>query len=209
MGWRIFAGLAGIAIFEYFEYDNTGLKSEVVMVSQTLLSESTTVFPKDTNRGDLRDLAAVLENSQKSIDKEFEGIAGQKDFPVSTIRTPDGRIRPLTPELADVLIKVADQLSQGRAVLVAPCDTKLTTQDAADMTGVSRPTLINLLENGDIPFEKVGRHRRVLLSDLQKYAVNKHKEVISRFNDLARDADPSVMYDETEPLERISAAKKR
>ena len=77
------------------------------------------------------------------------------------------------------------------------------------MIGVSRPTLINLLENGDIPFEKVGRHRRVLLSDLQKYAVNKHKEVISRFNDLARDADPSVMYDETEPLERISAAKKR
>ena len=89
------------------------------MVSQTLLSESMTVFPKDTNRGDLRDLAAGLENSQKSIDKEFEGIAGQKDFPVSTIQIPDGRICPLTPELADVLIKVADQLSQGRAVLVA------------------------------------------------------------------------------------------
>ena len=66
----------------------------------------------------------------------------------------------MTRELAEALLQVAEQLSKGKAVLVAPCDTRLTTQDAADMLGVSRPTLVKLLESGKIPFTKVGRHRR-------------------------------------------------
>ena len=45
--------------------------------------------------------------------------------------------RPLTRELAEVLLQVAEQLSKGKAVLVAPCDTRLTTQDAADILGIS------------------------------------------------------------------------
>ena len=43
----------------------------------------------------------------------------------------------MTRELAEVLLQVAEQLSKGKAVLVAPCDTRLTTQDAADILGIS------------------------------------------------------------------------
>jgi excisionase family DNA binding protein len=83
--------------------------------------------------------------------------------------TPDGERVDLPRPVFDALVAVARAMAEGRAVTVAPLDTKLTTQQAADLLGVSRPTLVGLLEDGAIPFEKPGRHRRVQLRDLLAY----------------------------------------
>ncbi|PLS30663.1 MerR family transcriptional regulator [Bifidobacterium margollesii] len=168
------------------------------MGTQSISKDSATYMPNAEDRKqliDIKEALASLSEDRASFDHEFDGITSQKDFPVAMLKVPGENDRPLTPELADVLLKVADQLAKGKAVFVAPYDTRLTTQDAADFLGISRPTLVKLLEQGKIPFERVGRHRRVLLSDLQQYSETRHRDNLRIFDDIASDEDPKATLD--------------
>ncbi|MBT1177157.1 helix-turn-helix domain-containing protein [Bifidobacterium callimiconis] len=169
------------------------------MGTRSISKDSATYLPNAEDRRQLIDIKEALtslsEDSQRTVDRRFDDLASQQDFPVAMLKVPGEPDRPLTAELADALLKVADQLSRGRAVFVAPYDTSLTTQDAANFLGVSRPTLVKLLEQGKIPFEKVGRHRRVLLADLQKYAEARHLENLQTLDSLAADEDPRATLD--------------
>jgi excisionase family DNA binding protein len=69
-------------------------------------------------------------------------------------------------EIYRVLNQVIEAMNQGLAVTVAPVSQTLTTQQAADLLGVSRPTVIRLLDDGALEFERIGSHRRILLKDL-------------------------------------------
>ena len=62
----------------------------------------------------------------------------------------------------NALIRTLENMSQGVA-------GTLTTQQVADRLNVSRPYVVKLLDNGVIAHKKVGRHRRVKLSDLLAY----------------------------------------
>lgn len=168
------------------------------MSARRITKESSIYLPNTDDRRTLRNLAKALAqytNRDRDMDKQFDDMAAQRNFPLAMLKIPGEEDRPLTPELAQVLLQAADQLSRGRAVFVAPCDTQLTTQEAADLLGISRPTLIKLLEHDEIPFTTVGRHRRIRLSDVQSYASRRHESILQSFDALAHDEDPTATLD--------------
>jgi excisionase family DNA binding protein len=87
----------------------------------------------------------------------------------ATLVSPSGEEIELPNSLAEVLRVAAQYLANDDAISIAPISKVLTTQQAADLLNVSRPYLIELLERGDLPFYKVGTHRRIRLSDLLAY----------------------------------------
>ncbi len=75
----------------------------------------------------------------------------------------------LPADAVALLLAILEDMAEGHVVAVVPQRAELTTQQAADFLNVSRPFLIGLLEDGKIPFRKVGSHRRIRLEDVQRY----------------------------------------
>lgn len=72
--------------------------------------------------------------------------------------------------------QVVHAMARGQTVSIVSQQQEMTTQEAADFLNVSRPYLIKLLEQGQIPYIKVGSHRRVNLLDLNKYKEERDKK---------------------------------
>lgn len=107
----------------------------------------------------------------------------------------DGTHIELPDELYEVLKDVVTALSQGLAITVARQHTVLTTGQAADLLGVSRPTLVRLLEGGEIPFDKPGRHRRIRLGDLLAYQQRARRARAAGLDGMVRASEDAGVYD--------------
>jgi excisionase family DNA binding protein len=110
---------------------------------------------------------------------------------------PDGSQLDIPAELYELLRDVVGALSQGMAISIAPHNTMLTTQEAADLLNISRPTLVRLLTDGEIPHSLRGRHRRVLLRDILDYSERTRTERRRTLDQMAADAEDDDLYEIT------------
>jgi excisionase family DNA binding protein len=102
-----------------------------------------------------------------------------------TIMTPQGVPLELPGDAAQLLIDILDHMARGDAVTLIPVHAELTTQQAADMLNVSRPTLVRLLEEGRLTYQKPGRHRRIRFEEVMRYKQESEKARSAGLDELA------------------------
>lgn len=60
---------------------------------------------------------------------------------------------------------------------------------------MSRPTVVRLIDEGELPARKVGSHRRILLTDLLGYRDQIVAERRAALDQMTRDAEELGLYD--------------
>lgn len=83
----------------------------------------------------------------------------------------------------NLLIEILSAMSLGEEVSLQILRKELTTQQAADFIGCSRPHLVKLLDKGRIEYFKVGKHRRLYLKNVLSYIEEekqKHKSYLAQ-----------------------------
>jgi excisionase family DNA binding protein len=117
-------------------------------------------------------------------------------MPALRLVGPHGEPIELPHAVYEILAEVLRAMAQGQAVTVTPLDTELTTQEAADILNVSRQYLVRLLDQGTIPFTKVGTHRRVKFGDLAAYKDVRDQQRHEALTELTRLSEDLGMYDD-------------
>jgi len=104
-----------------------------------------------------QELSAVLESSG---DIQHFKVMG-KDGETHSVQLPSSAVQ--------LMIEVLTQLGQGNSVNITPIHAELTTQEAADLLNMSRPTFIKLLDEGSLPHTRSGNRRKVAFVDVMSY----------------------------------------
>jgi excisionase family DNA binding protein len=123
--------------------------------------------------------AAMTSVPPSKEDIELARMSGQRLAPMArrgrplTLRVREAGQEEETIELPAGAVKllqaILEDMASGRAVTIVPQNAELTTQQAADFLNVSRPFLVQLLEQKKLPFRLVGTHRRIRFEDVVRF----------------------------------------
>jgi excisionase family DNA binding protein len=108
----------------------------------------------------------------------------------------DGEEVTVPAPLFAVLRQIAATLAQGNGVAISVVSRELSTTEAARALGMSRPTLVRLVDSGKIPSHKVGSHRRLLLQDVFSYRQRQIEQQRQAYENLMLETDALGLNDE-------------
>jgi excisionase family DNA binding protein len=130
------------------------------MARSSVLSNATRVEP----RPDERASAAAVSKIDAAVTE-------------LVLRLPDGQEINLPAALVKILVASADELSAGHAVTVLPSEVLLTPAEVGELLGLSRPFVVRLIDNGNLPAEHLpdSKHRVVRLSDVLAFQARRDR----------------------------------
>lgn len=167
-------------------------------------AEAATFIPEDPD-----ELASVV--GFLATHERIRGTVASPSYALVGIGEHD-RIE-LPRSVHQALTKVVAALHAGKAVTIAPQAMKLTTQQAADLLGVSRPTVVRLITDCTLPAERIGNRHRLLLDDVLAYREQRrnrqYEALAATAVDIDTDDDPEVIRQRLGEARRIVAERRR
>ncbi|TVR78283.1 MAG: helix-turn-helix domain-containing protein [Saprospirales bacterium] len=147
----------------------------------------------------IHEIKRPSKEEQRAALESYDALAAtleqiNSDYPEIEIEETKERIKvPLTA--LKLLAKILKETSRGRPISIVPVATEITTQAAAEMLGCSRPHLIKILEKGNIPFTKIGKHRRIKYQDVVRYKKKLKDQQRELLVEIMKADEESGLYD--------------
>ncbi len=133
---------------------------------------------------------SALTTEERDRVREALGRAGGRP----RITTEDGTVIDLPESIAEALAEVLEAAADGERPLVLRSPDNLTTEQAAAVLGVSRPTIVRMIEAGKIPARMVGTHRRLALGDVLAYRGATSQRRRAALDEMTRQAEELGLY---------------
>jgi excisionase family DNA binding protein len=139
----------------------------------------------------------ISSQDQKDVEKLYGALKKGK----AKLIGPDGESRPLPDSVYAFLVELVGALQQGKCITILQNQARLTTAEAANMLGISRQFLVNLLEAGEIAHHKVGTHRRIYVQDVMKYKAKRDDRRKKTLRELVAAEVADGIYEKVPPLD--------
>jgi len=104
------------------------------------------------------------------LEERDRAVVASLDSEQSSVSVRVGDESIELPESANQAVRsLLRDLATGVPVHVIPADAELTTQQVADLLGLSRTYVVRLIDQGSLPALMAGTHRRLHASDVLAY----------------------------------------
>jgi len=131
---------------------------------------------------------------EKEKEKKLIDLLGQilsRESAQPKLVTSNGEEILLPESVCNILRQAVQAMASNQAVSIVRYNRELTTQQAANILNVSRPFIVKLLDEGAIPYIKVGSHRRIQLKDLiiyKKHRDSKRRKLLDQLIEMTEEA---------------------
>jgi excisionase family DNA binding protein len=144
----------------------------------------------NVNRLDPADFNAHEQESLERLNRVLPGIRG-----APSLRLNNEEQIELPEPLFKLLKRIAVALKEGKPVILLPESESLTTQAAANLLGVSRPFLIQLLNEKKVKYHRVGTHRRIYIKDLNQFKSQRDQARHEALDKLSDEVEKAGLYE--------------
>ena len=145
------------------------------------------------------DIRKPTKEEQRAARDSYEALASsikqlRTEMPEIEIEETEEKIR-IPISALKFLAKILKEISRGNPISIVPIATEMTTQAAAELLGCSRPHIVSLLEEGKIPYTKVGKHRRIKYEDVVTFKKEMKAIQRNKIQELMHLDEESGFYD--------------
>ena len=145
------------------------------------------------------DIKKPSKEEQLAAMESYDALAAtlgqlRSDNPEIEIEETEEKIK-IPISALKLLVKILKEISKGNPISIVPVATEMTTQAAAELLGCSRPHIVKLLEEGQISFTKVGKHRRVKYEDIVRYKNTLKAKQKATIREIMQLDEESGLYD--------------